>query len=230
MDLDSFRMAWYLISTGIVLAFRGERSEAEGNFAKSDELVRAVDTFHATYAFASHALSLIGTGEMARAAEIAMPAALASDPDYRPLIIAATAIGALEPDRAEELRAALDASPQTRVTAATRDQVAALVAVSAGRWDDGRAAFTSALEHYDALGMGFWKALAGLQFDAYLGQRFEDAREAGADAESLFASNRAAGFVDRYRAAFKGTPAPPLPATGSTPQRATVAVDAEQPA
>ena len=30
------------------------------------------------------------------------------------------------------------------------------------------------------------------------------------DAEALFAANDAAGFVDRYRAAFKGTPAPPV--------------------
>jgi class 3 adenylate cyclase/tetratricopeptide (TPR) repeat protein len=230
MDLDSFRMTWYLVDTGVFHAFRGERSEAEGNFAKAAELVRDVDTYHTLGKEAIDALSLVGMGELARAAEMAMPAALAENPDHRPPIIAVTAIGALEPHRAHELTAGLDVRPPTLARAAAREQIVALMAVAEARWDDARAAYRSALEHYDALGMGFWKALAGLQFDAYLGQRFEDAREAGVDAESSFASVGAAGFVDRYRAAFKGTPAPPLPAAGSAPRKAAVPVDAEQPA
>jgi hypothetical protein len=230
MDLDSFRMTWYLVDTGVFHAFRGERSEAEGNFAKAQELVRDVDTYHTLGKEAIDALSLVGMGELARAAEMAMPAALAENPDHRPPIIAVTAIGALEPHRAHELTAGLDVRPPTLARAAAREQIVALMAVAEARWDDARAAYRSVLEHYEALGMGFWKALAGLQFDAYLGQRFEDAREAGVDAESSFASVGAAGFVDRYRAAFKGTPAPPLPAAGSAPRKAAVPVDAEQPA
>ena len=78
--------------------------------------------------------------------------------------------------------------------------------------------------------MDLWKAIAGLQFDLYLGERFEDARQAGANAEALFAANDAAGFVDRYRAAFTGTPAPPPEGSRPAAPRAAVPVDAEQPA
>ena len=87
-----------------------------------------------------------------------------------------------------------------------------------------------ALDSYDALGHRFYRALLGLQFDAYLGQRFEDARQAGADAEAFFATVGAASFVDRYRAAFRGTPAPPPTEASPAPRKAAVPVDAEQPA
>jgi len=230
MELDSFRMTWYLGSTGVLHAFRGERTEAERNLAQLEERVRGVDTFWASNAAAGLALILIGMGDMVRAGEMAIGAALADNPDYPPLLIAANAIGALEPARARELSAAVGARPQTLAVIAAREQIVALMAVAEARWDDARAAYRSALEHYDALGMGFWKALVGLQFDAYLGQRFEDARQGGVDAEALFAANGAAGFVDRFREAFKGTPAPPLPAAGSAPRKAAVPVDAEQPA
>jgi len=230
MELDSYRTAWYSASSGIFHAFRGERTEAERNLADIEERIRGVDTFWATNAAAAQALILIGMGNIVRAAEIATVAILADSPDYPPLLIAANAIGALEPARARELTAAADARPQTQAAIATREQIVALIAVAEARWDEARAAYINALKGCDALGMGFWKALAGLQFDAYLGQRFEDARQAGANAEALFASNGAAGFADRYRAAFKGTPAPPAPAAGSTPTKAAVAVDAEQPA
>ena len=230
MDLDSFRMTWYLLDAGFLHAFRGERAEAEETLARTEELVRGIDTFHAASKAAGDALTQIGMGEMVRAAEIAMPAALADNPDYRPPIVAATAIGAVEPARAGELVVAVDARPQTRIIAAARDQIVALMAAAEGRWDDARAAYHNALDGYDALGHRFYRALVGLQFDAYLGQRFEDARQAGMDAETFFAGLAAAGFVDRYRAAFRGTPAPPLTAAGPMPRKAAVPVDAEQPA
>jgi len=232
MDLDSYRTTWYISATGLHHAFRGERAEAERALASLEEGAAAVDTFWADNQLGATAMLRFGMGDVVRAAEIAMPLIQNPALDYFPIAIEANAVGSLDPSRAGELAAAADAArPQTRALAAARAQVAALVALAESRWDEARAAYRAALDGFDSLDMGFWRALAGLQFDAYLGQRFEDARQAGADAEALFAANGAAGFVDRYRAAFKGTPAPPLEGArpGAAP-RAAVSVDAEQPA
>ena len=72
-------------------------------------------------------------------------------------------------------------------------------------------------------------SVLALEYAAYLGERFEEARAAGAEAEAWFADRGAQGVVERYRAAFKGTPAPPATRTGAG-AKAAVPVDAEQPA
>jgi len=119
-----------------------------------------------------------------------------------------------------------------RTTAIAKPHAIALVAVAEARWDDARTAFRAAISGLEALANHFHRSLAGLQFDAYLGQRFEDARQAGTDAEAFFVSVDAAEFPARYRATFRGTPAPPAEEAIRAPAapRAAVPVDAEQPA
>jgi hypothetical protein len=74
-----------------------------------------------------------------------------------------------------------------------------------------------------------------LEFDAVLGGRFDDAREAGRRGAETFAAVGAAEYPGRYRAAYRG---PVAPAAGPRSSRqalpvdvpAEAEVDAEQPA
>jgi PPE-repeat protein len=70
----------------------------------------------------------------------------------------------------------------------------------------------------------------GLEFEAYLASRFDDAAQAGREAEEFFTSVGANSYPARYRNAFRGTPAPPTLGTPTAAPLAAVAVDAEQPA
>jgi tetratricopeptide (TPR) repeat protein len=103
----------------------------------------------------------------------------------------------------------------------------ASAAAVAGRWDEARAEYAAALAGFRTTNENLDAALLLLEQDAYLGARFEDARAGGQQAEAWFTERGAEGVVERYRAAFKGTPAPP--AGAASPKRA-VPVDAEQPA
>jgi class 3 adenylate cyclase/tetratricopeptide (TPR) repeat protein len=105
--------------------------------------------------------------------------------------------------------------------------VNAAAASVAGRWDEARVEYAAAAAGFQATQEDLETALTQLERDAYLGARFADARAGGQQAEAWFAERGAEGVVERYRAAFKGTPAPP--AGAASPKRA-VPVDAEQPA
>jgi tetratricopeptide (TPR) repeat protein len=223
MDLDSWRRAWYASAAGILRAFRGDRAEAEQALATIEDKVAGVDTFWADQVLVATAMFRIAMGDVRMAADIAMPAAL-SAPDYFPWLVAANAIGGLEPIRAGELLAEATRRTPTRAMTAAVDQITALSAIGEGRWDDARTAFRSALHGFDELDMGLWRALAGLQFDAYLGARFPEARQAGIDAQAMFAANGAESFVERYRDAFQGAPAPASD-TAAAPARATSGVE-----
>jgi tetratricopeptide (TPR) repeat protein len=207
MDLDSWRRAWYASTIGVVQAFRGDRAEAERALATIEKQVAGVDTFWADNVVVVIAMFRFGMGDVQLAADIAMPAALPST-DYFPFLTAVNAVGGLEPARARELLASAAERTPTSAMVAAIAQIEAVVAIADGRWDDARAAYRSALQGFDALGMGLWRAMAGLQFDAYLGQQFADARQAGVEAEAMFAANDAESFVERYRVAFRGIPAP----------------------
>jgi class 3 adenylate cyclase/tetratricopeptide (TPR) repeat protein len=103
----------------------------------------------------------------------------------------------------------------------------AAAASVAGRWDEARAEYAASLAGFRVTEENLEAALVRLEQDAYLGARFEDARAGGQQAEAWFAERGAPGVPERYRAAFKGTPAPP--ATGSAaPPRSPISVDAEQ--
>jgi tetratricopeptide (TPR) repeat protein len=85
---------------------------------------------------------------------------------------------------------------------------AAVEASIGGRWDEAKAAYEQAIEGYRALGYLVDAHLTGLAFDAFLGPRFPDARKAGTDAEAWFGERGGSAVVERYRAAFRGSPAP----------------------
>jgi hypothetical protein len=85
---------------------------------------------------------------------------------------------------------------------------AAVDASIAGRWDEARAEYEQAIEGYRGVGYLVDAHLTGLAFDAYLGARFPEARRAGEDAAAWFAERGGEHIVERYRAAFRGTPAP----------------------
>ena len=86
--------------------------------------------------------------------------------------------------------------------------LAAVDAALAGRWDEARLEFERAVEGYRDMDYAIDAAMTALAFDAYMGARFPDARKAGEEAESWFAERGGTSVVERYRAAFRGSPAP----------------------
>jgi tetratricopeptide (TPR) repeat protein len=93
---------------------------------------------------------------------------------------------------------------------------AAVDASIAGRWEEARTEYEQAIDGYRAMGYLVDAELTALAFDAYLGARFPEARRAGDDAAAWFAQRGGEHIQERYRAAFRGTPAPaPTAATGS---------------
>jgi hypothetical protein len=112
---------------------------------------------------------------------------------------------------------------------AVRLQLRAAMAAAAERWDEAQATYPQARSAFRDLDLNLDSALLALEYASYLGDRFEEARAAAAEAEAWFAERGGQGVVDRYRAAFKGTPAPPASRTG-VDTKAAVPVDAEQPA
>jgi class 3 adenylate cyclase/tetratricopeptide (TPR) repeat protein len=228
MDLDTFRMTWYLYAAAVLNSIRGEFDEADAAMSRAEELRGGVDTFHSTVGAARRALIQLSRGGVDEAVELATTSAFAHTLDYLPSVMAAHALALRDPGRAAELIPTLDELSQTRLVDAARHQVAALMAMADGRWDDARAEFRAAIVGFDDLGHLLFRSIIGLQFDAYLGQRYEDARRAGVDAEEVFASGRATSFVEHYRAGFTVKPAPPI--GSAAPSKAAVPVDAEQPA
>jgi hypothetical protein len=71
------------------------------------------------------------------------------------------------------------------------------------------------------MGWVFDAAMAALAFDGYLGARFPDAQHAGGAADAWFAERGGSTIVERYRAAFRGTPAPSAGEEPSTARAAT---------
>jgi len=134
-------------------------------------------------------------------------------------------------DRAalDELAESIVNEPDLRLPRAFRHQLRAATAATAGRWDEGHAAYREAFSAFHGLDLHLDASILGLEYAAYLGNRFEEARAAGTEAEAWFAERGAEGVVERYRAAFSGTPAPPLARAG-VGAKAAVPVDAEQPA
>ncbi|HSF02811.1 MAG TPA: hypothetical protein VLA62_07370, partial [Solirubrobacterales bacterium] len=68
--------------------------------------------------------------------------------------------------------------------------------------------FAQAVAGYSAMDYLVDAHLTGLAFDAYLGARYSDARRAGEDAAAWFVERGGEHIVERYHAAFRGTPAP----------------------
>jgi hypothetical protein len=121
-----------------------------------------------------------------------------------------------------------DALDRLRLSNTTRAHVNASVAATSGSWDEARSAYAAAAAEYRALGYNLEAALLGLESAAYLGDRYEDAFASGEAAKAWFGERGGTSVVERYRAAFKGTPAPPAGAAAAA--KRAVHVDAEQPA
>jgi class 3 adenylate cyclase/tetratricopeptide (TPR) repeat protein len=137
--------------------------------------------------------------------------------------LASAACGDADGVRAVLLRT--DTLDQLRVSNAIRAQLKASAAATTGRWDEARVGYGATIAEYHSLDYNLEAAILGLEFGAYLGDRFEDARAAGEAAAGWFAERGAAGVPERYRATFSGTPAPPA---AGAPARRAVPVDAEQ--
>jgi hypothetical protein len=71
--------------------------------------------------------------------------------------------------------------------------------------------------------------LTGLTFDAFLGARYPEARKAGEEAEAWFAERGGARISERYRAAFRGTPAPASTAATGPGKAAPAPSEIESP-
>jgi hypothetical protein len=149
-----------------------------------------------------------------------------------PLLMAVNVAAALgEGTTLDRLHARRDEPEASVATDAALAELDAARAAIDGRWDEARAHYLQATEHVDELGWQDRAARIGLEFDAYLGQRFGEARQAGERAAAYYASVGAPDFPARYRAAFKGTPAPPAGGRApTTTTRDALPVDAEQPA
>jgi tetratricopeptide (TPR) repeat protein len=100
-----------------------------------------------------------------------------------------------------------------------------------GAWDEARLGYRRAIEIRRDLELAMIAARLGLELDAILGARYEDAREEGRRAEETFVSVGAAEYPFRYRAAYAG---PVAPTAGEATSRRALPVesevDAEQPA
>jgi class 3 adenylate cyclase/tetratricopeptide (TPR) repeat protein len=100
---------------------------------------------------------------------------------------------------------AIQDSPLARAVA---HHMAAVGASIVGRWDEARVEYERAIGGFRELGYELDAAVTGLAFGAFLGARLPDARKAGEEAEAWFGQRGSSSAPDRYRAAFRGTPAP----------------------
>jgi class 3 adenylate cyclase len=103
--------------------------------------------------------------------------------------------------------------PDTRQARAVEHLVGAVDASLGRRWDAARLEWGRVIGGFSELDFELDVAMSRLAFDAYLGARYPDARKAGEEAETWFAERGGAAVVERYRAAFRGTPAPAAGAT-----------------
>ena len=129
-------------------------------------------------------------------------------------------------DALRQFRSRTDSLADLRLPNVVRVQLRASVAAVEGHWDDAGADYRSAIAELRELDDRLSAALLSLEFASFLGGRFDDARTAGEEAAAWLSERGAEGVVERYRAAFLGTPAPPGTRTGAGTR--AIPVDAEQ--
>ena len=228
-DLSELHSSWRSTGLAILAAASGDAPATEANLDDARELLGKIDTLPQVTTIATG----IGLTYLLLADWAAAQNAVAglegggNDPIICQLIGFATAAQG-DRDEVATVLARSDTFDHLRISNAVRAQLKASAAATTGRWDEARVGYAAAVAEYQALDYNLEAAILGLEFAAYLGDRNEDAREAGAEAEAWFAERGAQGVVDRYRAAFSGTSAPPGPATAAATK--AVPVDAEQPA
>jgi tetratricopeptide (TPR) repeat protein len=209
-------------------AATGDAEAAHRRIGEADQLRNMVESRPQVGALAvSKAIAHVLLGEPA-AAIAAIESASGGGQEYLFVEWHANAASALG-DRNELNRARSRNLPSssTALTKAIERFIAASDAAIEGRWDEAHVAYQQAIEGYRAVGARLDAEMAALAFDAYLGARFPDARKAGADAEAWFAERGGTSVVERYRAAFRGSPAPAAgaPAARSSGAEATSEVE-----
>jgi tetratricopeptide (TPR) repeat protein len=226
-DLSEIHTAWIATLSGTLDAASGDQAAAEARLADARAQMAGIDTLPQLTSVAigiATARAVLGEWSAALDALTGMEGG-GNDGlicQYR----AFAAAGAGDRDQLADVWARTDTLDQLRVSNAIRTHVRASLAACSGQWDEARAAYAAAMTQHQGLDFNFEGALLGLEFGAFLGARFEDARTAGDAAAAWFAERGATSVVDRYHANFRGTPAPPTAGAG-TPTRA-VPVDAEQ--
>jgi class 3 adenylate cyclase/tetratricopeptide (TPR) repeat protein len=229
-ELGGFR-GYVLTLQGEMLALRGDPAASRAAMNEVDTYMRTVDTApQVTSVDIEVTRSLLILGDAAGALRRVRASPWGGSNDVLLGSMGGFAAAALgDGVSVEEMAAKAKASLSLALPRAVAHQLAAAGSAAGGLWDEAHVAYGQAIAGFRALELHLDTALLSLEYAAYLGTRFEEARAAGAEAEAWFAERGGQGVVERYRAAFKGTPAPPASRTG-VGAKAAVPVDAEQPA
>jgi class 3 adenylate cyclase/tetratricopeptide (TPR) repeat protein len=228
-ELGGFR-GYVLPLQGEMLALQGDPAASRAAMNEVDAHMRTVDTApQVTSVDIEVTRSLLILGDAAGALRRVRASPWGGSNDILLASMGGFAAAELgERASVEEMAAKVKAALSLGLPRAVAHQLAAAGSAAGGQWDDAHLAYRQAIAGFRALERYLDTALLGLEYAAYLGTRFEEARAAGEEA-SVWFSERGAGHVaDGYRAAFKGTPAPPATRTGVGGK--AVPVDAEQPA
>jgi hypothetical protein len=230
-ELSSLHAAWRAGGMGYLAAAAGDKPAADAWLAESREHLKLIDTLPQVASIASAICTVhVLLGEWSAALD-AVHGGAVSDLGGDVLVRQWSALAAA-PTGDRDLVAAevadLELLDDLSFANAVRGHVRASAAATQGRWDEARSAYASAVAGYLSLDMNAEAALVGLEFASYLGDRDDDARAAGEVAAAWFGARGASSVVERYRANFAGTAAPP--AAGAGRQTRSIPVDAEQPA
>jgi hypothetical protein len=228
LPLAEARRALTNAQFAILEAARGDADAARHRLAEADQLAGMVESLPQVAALAAgKAIAHVLLGEP-EAAIAALEGLSGGGQEYQYVEWQGSSAAALG-DR-EQLGRARSRNLPPAATAFFRAAfhfVDASDAAIGGRWDEAHLGYRQAMEGYRSLDCHFDAQMAALAFDAYLGARFPDARKAGADAEAWFAERGGTSVVERYRAAFRGSPAPAAgaPAARSSGAEATSEVE-----
>ena len=229
-DLSEFHDALRASGRAVMAATSGDEAEVTARLAEARELATKIDTrpqVTSVALFIAHAHLLLGDWSAALDALAGFEGG-----GNDPLICQFSAFAAAALGDRETMQLILARSETLdsyRVSNAIRRQLRASAAAMDGRWDEARAGYVYTLAEYQDLDFNLEAAFIGLEFSAYLGERFDDARAAGEAASAWFEERGGSSVPERYRANFRGTAAPPAGEKSAT-QRSPAPVDAEQPA
>jgi tetratricopeptide (TPR) repeat protein len=228
-DLSELHTGWRAGALGVLAAASGDRPEAEAHIAAAQEQLQHIDTLPQVTSVAwAIGLVYLLLGEWS--ASLDATAGKEGGGNDAMICTNSALAAAAAGDRAQVAAVMARAATigEFSVANATRRQVSASVAATGGDWDEARTRYAAAIAGYRALDLNFEAALVSLEFAAFLGDRFDDARVTGEAAEAWFAERGATSAVETYREHFRGAPAPPLPGAGT--RKRALPVDAEQPA
>jgi tetratricopeptide (TPR) repeat protein len=226
-SLSELHVAWRASAEAYLAAAGGDKPAADTWLAESREYLELIDTIPQVASIAASICTvhvLLGEWSAALGAVAGVEGGGTDALIRQWSTLAAAATGDRDLVAAEV--AALDTLDRLRFANAVRGHVRASAAATNAKWDEARAAYHSAQVEYRELDFNVEAELLGLEFAAYLGDRFDDARAAGEAAETWFAQHGATSVVENYRNQFRGTPAPRVAGAGT--QKRAVPVDAEQ--